>query len=758
MANIFNEGTIIISPKYGKGVIDKIITKSTGYALIKFDNGVERKMLKKCSNLTFEDGTPCFTGKKQVKLSKQEKDQRDLDKFNAKTNLQKIKSSLISGSYYKSGISYEIWLESVYVIESKAKETNNKYVQNIIKTVLRYNKVSEKQAYVIARFADDNGLMYGENSHSKSWIVLDNYQTEPEPSKKDKEPINTLKQKNQMYKIKESINNGLVISKLSDKTKKSIKNIRTLSDDFTTENETAKKLDDLLFKAPSVLKDIKSAMPTKIKVVKPKKDKVVKLVKKSENQTKTPAYYKQEIKKIKQKLSEFIPELELETLLTNAKVMCIKNKPCEFAQEEGEYFAKILIEFAEKWDKVPKFYETEEIPTEEQIVWLHYFVNGSDWYVIERDNDGTNDRAYGYAILNGDTQNAEFGYIDLKAIKTQTFQYGIQAELDLHFDPITIKELFKNKGISTNHIEVEDFEETDENIGLDLGVDLDYYAEAFDGDQQMPINQLKEKTSSYPNIEIHYNNEFGKELRKYLQTEKIKVSSGMFVNAFEIQFNSKKATILDNEQEFHVRDDNGIVVLKIPFKDYDSFKDLCKGTSRIIQDYFGLEDLQTIAKKHSFDKIMSIKLLWDELDGDDLNTKFKDFQALQNNYERITEVPSDGTYFKSKLSIEMKNSEGEIFISTPRIYVSKEDFNPFKQDILSHLKEHYNSEEFKQDNPNIKIDLSDYSAKVVEKEKPTKKPTEKQEYIDAIEGLELMYETTGEQSYKDAIEGLKLMI
>jgi hypothetical protein len=44
-------------------------------------------------------------------------------------------------------------------------------------------------------------------------------------------------------------------------------------------------------------------------------------------------------------------------------------------------------------------------------LYLHYFVRGCDWWVIEFDPD--EGRAFGYARLNGDNQCAEWGYVDL---------------------------------------------------------------------------------------------------------------------------------------------------------------------------------------------------------------------------------------------------------------------------------------------------------------------------------------------------------
>ncbi|MBL6995793.1 DUF2958 domain-containing protein [Desulfobacula sp.] len=73
----------------------------------------------------------------------------------------------------------------------------------------------------------------------------------------------------------------------------------------------------------------------------------------------------------------------------------------------------------ERLSKIPKLYETEEIPLKDKLIYLHFFVGGCDWYIAEYDG---NDLFWGYAILNGDFVNAEWGYIsfsELKAIKVE---------------------------------------------------------------------------------------------------------------------------------------------------------------------------------------------------------------------------------------------------------------------------------------------------------------------------------------------------
>jgi hypothetical protein len=71
----------------------------------------------------------------------------------------------------------------------------------------------------------------------------------------------------------------------------------------------------------------------------------------------------------------------------------------------------------ERLAKVPKLYATEDIPLKNKLIHLHFFIGGCDWYIAEYDGD---DLFWGFACLNGDLQNAEWGYVsftELKALK-----------------------------------------------------------------------------------------------------------------------------------------------------------------------------------------------------------------------------------------------------------------------------------------------------------------------------------------------------
>ena len=64
--------------------------------------------------------------------------------------------------------------------------------------------------------------------------------------------------------------------------------------------------------------------------------------------------------------------------------------------------------------KVPRLYETENVPTKDKIIWMHFFIGNSDWFIAEFDGKDT---FFGFACLNGWTDLAEWGYISYKELK-----------------------------------------------------------------------------------------------------------------------------------------------------------------------------------------------------------------------------------------------------------------------------------------------------------------------------------------------------
>lgn len=64
--------------------------------------------------------------------------------------------------------------------------------------------------------------------------------------------------------------------------------------------------------------------------------------------------------------------------------------------------------------KIPRLYETENVPFEDKRIHLHFFIGSCDWYICEFDGE---DLFFGFAILNGDFEMAEWGYISFSELK-----------------------------------------------------------------------------------------------------------------------------------------------------------------------------------------------------------------------------------------------------------------------------------------------------------------------------------------------------
>ncbi len=67
-------------------------------------------------------------------------------------------------------------------------------------------------------------------------------------------------------------------------------------------------------------------------------------------------------------------------------------------------------------DNAPALYDTEDTPLADKMVVAHFSLRESQWWIFEC--DPSTGEAFGYACLNGDTMNAEMGYIDLPALES----------------------------------------------------------------------------------------------------------------------------------------------------------------------------------------------------------------------------------------------------------------------------------------------------------------------------------------------------
>ncbi|MCK4485823.1 MAG: DUF2958 domain-containing protein [Desulfobacterales bacterium] len=82
----------------------------------------------------------------------------------------------------------------------------------------------------------------------------------------------------------------------------------------------------------------------------------------------------------------------------------------------------------ERLVKMPKLYETENVPLKDKLIRLHFFIGGCDWYISEYDGD---DLFFGFAILNNDLQMAEWGYISFGELKPIKIDGWLEVDCEL---------------------------------------------------------------------------------------------------------------------------------------------------------------------------------------------------------------------------------------------------------------------------------------------------------------------------------------
>ena len=86
----------------------------------------------------------------------------------------------------------------------------------------------------------------------------------------------------------------------------------------------------------------------------------------------------------------------------------------------------------EELSKLPKLYLSEHISLKENVLYMHFFLAGCDWYAAEYDKE--NRLFFGFAILNDDLEMAEWGYFSLDELSDIRINF-LEIDRDLHFSP-----------------------------------------------------------------------------------------------------------------------------------------------------------------------------------------------------------------------------------------------------------------------------------------------------------------------------------
>lgn len=84
-------------------------------------------------------------------------------------------------------------------------------------------------------------------------------------------------------------------------------------------------------------------------------------------------------------------------------------------------------------EALPRLYETEAQDLEDKVIGMHFFLGGCDWYAAEY--SGEDRLFFGYAILNNDFQNAEWGYFHLDELRDLKIRGVYEVDRDLYWEP-----------------------------------------------------------------------------------------------------------------------------------------------------------------------------------------------------------------------------------------------------------------------------------------------------------------------------------
>jgi hypothetical protein len=146
-------------------------------------------------------------------------------------------------------------------------------------------------------------------------------------------------------------------------------------------------------------------------------------------------------------LTEYLDSNDMDLLTTKKKLNKIKDffnySELQVVKSNVSEFSDSIIHLYNYIKDIPELYATDGVV--EKIAYLHYFSSSSDWYIIELgkgdifdDDNDMQKEAFGYAILNGDMENAEYGYMNIDEIKKY-------AELDLHFQPQSLNKIIDKR-------------------------------------------------------------------------------------------------------------------------------------------------------------------------------------------------------------------------------------------------------------------------------------------------------------------------
>lgn len=142
-------GQKVTNKKGQNGTITKIITKSTGYVEVIFEDGSKKKEM--AFNLTDENGN--FLKKAPVK-----KESTPVVLSPLEDAISKIKWVNTCQYGDRCSLGFKISFDMLFKIENKAEELGDTFIYSVCESVYRYMRVSDKQAFYLGKFVVANDI------------------------------------------------------------------------------------------------------------------------------------------------------------------------------------------------------------------------------------------------------------------------------------------------------------------------------------------------------------------------------------------------------------------------------------------------------------------------------------------------------------------------------------------------------------------------------------------------------------------------
>lgn len=71
-------------------------------------------------------------------------------------NTIKWVNNIVAGD--RNSLSYTMWFKSISMIEATAQKSGNTFIESVCQSADKYMRVSDKQAYCLAKFAVENNI------------------------------------------------------------------------------------------------------------------------------------------------------------------------------------------------------------------------------------------------------------------------------------------------------------------------------------------------------------------------------------------------------------------------------------------------------------------------------------------------------------------------------------------------------------------------------------------------------------------------